>query len=115
MGPQRTEKRHHGGTDCDQGAIFGQREQSCPPGRSHCEIQTKPLPGEGPRDLPARQRTLHATLDWSHDLLTPDERALFARLAVFVGGWTLAAADAVCSGAGDTLDEADLLDLLSRL
>lgn len=57
----------------------------------------------GARDLPARQRTLRATLDWSYDLLTPEEQALFRRLAVFVGGWTLEAAEAVC-GDGDVLE-----------
>ncbi len=47
-------------------------------------------------DLPERQRTLHATLDWSHRLLSDDERAVFARLAVFAGGFTLAAVEQVC-------------------
>ena len=51
----------------------------------------------GPRDLPARQRTLRATLDWSHDLLDAAERALLRRLAVFVGGCSLEAAEAVCA------------------
>jgi hypothetical protein len=50
-------------------------------------------------DLPRRQ-TLRATLDWSYDLLTESEQALFARLAVFSGGWDLAAAEAVCVGGG---------------
>src|SRR5215208_5505008 len=52
------------------------------------------------RTAAARQRTLRATLDWSHDLLSESERALFRRLSVFAGGWTLEAAEAVCSGGG---------------
>jgi predicted ATPase len=55
----------------------------------------------GARDLPARQQTLRGTIDWSYALLGPGERRLFARLAVFVGGWTPEAAEAVCNPAGD--------------
>jgi predicted ATPase/DNA-binding XRE family transcriptional regulator len=65
----------------------------------------------GARDLPDRQRTLRATLDWSYDLLEADERSLFAPLAVFVGGWTLDAAEAVC----DLGDAAEVLRHLSAL
>ncbi|MDX6300713.1 MAG: hypothetical protein QOF53_1927 [Nocardioidaceae bacterium] len=49
----------------------------------------------GPRDLPDRQRTITAALDWSHDLLELDEQRLFARLAVFTGGFSLASVEAV--------------------
>jgi len=65
----------------------------------------------GARDLPDRQRTLRATLDWSYDLLDAEERSLFARLAVFVGGWTLEAAEVVC----DLRDGAEVLQHLSAL
>jgi predicted ATPase len=51
----------------------------------------------GPRDLPARQQTLRRTLDWSHGLLDAGEQMLFRRLAVFVGGCTLEAAETVCA------------------
>jgi len=51
----------------------------------------------GARDRPARQQTLRATLEWSHGLLAEPESALLARVAVFAGGWTLDAAEAVCS------------------
>jgi predicted ATPase/class 3 adenylate cyclase len=52
----------------------------------------------GARDLPERQRTLRGTIDWSHDLLEPGEKRLFARLSVFAGGWTREAAEAICVG-----------------
>ncbi len=56
----------------------------------------------GPHDMPARQQTIRATIDWSYQLLAPEEQTLFARLAVFHGGCTLPAAEAVC-GADDLL------------
>ncbi len=55
----------------------------------------------GPRDLPARQQTLRAAITWSHDLLTESEQALFRRLAVFAGGCTLEAAEALAGGQGE--------------
>ena len=54
----------------------------------------------GGRDLPARQRTLRGAIDWSHDLLDPAERRLFARLAVFAGGGPLDLVERVCAAAG---------------
>ena len=67
----------------------------------------------GSRTAEPRQRTLRATLDWSYGLLSEPERALFRRLSVFAGGWTLEAAEEVCSGEG--IEEDEVLDLLSRL
>ena len=65
----------------------------------------------GARDLPARQQTLHNTIAWSFDLLSPDEQALFRRLAVFAGGCTFDAAEAVANLSG----ELDLFDGLASL
>jgi predicted ATPase/DNA-binding SARP family transcriptional activator len=67
----------------------------------------------GARSAPARHQALRATLDWSHDLLAADERSVFRRLAVFSGGFTLAAAERV-AGFGD-IAPAQVLDLLTRL
>jgi predicted ATPase len=67
----------------------------------------------GSRTALPRQQTLRATLDWSWDLLSGGERVLLRRLAVFAGGWTLEAAEAVCGG--DGIDTAAVLDLLTGL
>jgi predicted ATPase/DNA-binding SARP family transcriptional activator len=61
------------------------------------------LAGEGARDLPSRQRTLRSTIDWSYRLLTPDEQALFTRLAVFAGGFAGESAADVCDADRGTL------------
>jgi predicted ATPase/class 3 adenylate cyclase len=55
----------------------------------------------GARDLPERQRTLRATIEWSHALLNESEQLLFGRLAVFSGGRTLEAIEAICDAQGD--------------
>jgi len=67
----------------------------------------------GSRTALPRQQTLRATVDWSYDLLAERERRLFPRLAVFVDGWTLEAAEQVC--AGDGIEPDEVLDLLTRL
>jgi predicted ATPase len=66
--------------------------------------QRLPLLAGGPRNAPERQRTLRATIEWSHDLLSGDEQLLFIRLAIFVGGFTFASAEAVCDADLDTLE-----------
>jgi predicted ATPase len=67
----------------------------------------------GPRDLPMRQRALRATLDWSHNLLEPEQQKLFRRMSVFVGGATHEAIEAVCNAKEDL--HIDLLDAIESL
>jgi predicted ATPase len=71
--------------------------------------QALPLLTGGPRDAPERQRTLRGAIEWSHELLDEPARAIFRRLAVFIGGCSLEAAEEVCDADLDTL--AALVDL----
>jgi len=67
----------------------------------------------GSRTALPRHQTLQALIDWSYDLLTGPEKALFRRLAVFARHWTLAACESIC--AGDGVDSDEVLELLGRL
>jgi tetratricopeptide (TPR) repeat protein len=76
----------------------------------------------GSRTALPRQQTLRAMIDWSYDLLEPNQKALLCRLSVFAGGWTLEAAEEVCSvdalsapNSGGTIEECEVLDLLTAL
>ena len=76
--------------------------------RQRLDHRLKLLVG-GAQDAPERQRTVRATIDWSFDLLEPTEQRLFERLAVFVGGWTIEAAQSVCG------DDHEIVDGLASL
>ena len=67
----------------------------------------------GSRTALPRQQTLRALIDWSHDLLSLQERAVLRRLSVFAGGWTMEGAEAVCPG--DGVDRRDVLEVLTSL
>jgi non-specific serine/threonine protein kinase len=74
-----------------------------------------PLLGGGARDQPARLRTMRDAIAWSYDLLPPDEQALFRALSVFVGGFTLDAAEAVSRETGGLPSPVSILDGLISL
>ncbi len=77
---------------------------------SRLDDKLKLLTG-GARDLPTRHQTLRNTLEWSYDLLNQDEKVLYARLGIFVGGFTFEAAEAVCNPDG----KLDILESLKSL
>jgi len=71
------------------------------------------LLSSGPRVSPPRHQTLRGAVEWSYELLSEAERTLFNRLSVFMGGWTLEAAETVC--AGGVVQAAEVVQLLARL
>ena len=75
--------------------------------------QSLKLLSGGARDLPERQQTIRNTIQWSCDLLSDEEQTLFRRLSIFVGGFTLEAAEAICQDTG--ADELDVLDGVTSL
>jgi predicted ATPase/class 3 adenylate cyclase len=88
------------------------RSRALPPAALLARLRQRlPLLTGGSRDLPARQRTMRDAIAWSYDLLAPQDQALFRRQAVFAGGFTLAAAEAV---AGPE-DEPAVLDGIAAL
>jgi predicted ATPase/class 3 adenylate cyclase len=73
-----------------------------------------PLLAGASRDAPARQRTLRSAIEWSHELLEPDEQQLFRRLAVFAGSFLLTAAETVCDAELDILESLVEKNLVRR-
>jgi predicted ATPase len=69
----------------------------------------------GARDLPERQQTLRDTVAWSHDFLNPADQALFRRLAVFAGGCSLEAVEAVCGSGADEEVASGVVESLASL
>ena len=76
--------------------------------------QRLPLLASRSRDAPERQRTLRATIAWSYELLEPDEKQLFRRLAAFGGSFSIEATEAVCAADLDTLESLVIKSLLRR-
>jgi predicted ATPase len=76
--------------------------------------QRLPLLASRARDAPARQRTLRATIEWSYELLEPEEQSLFAGLAVFGGSFSLDAAEAICDADVDALEALVVKNLVRR-
>ncbi|GGJ31681.1 diguanylate cyclase [Deinococcus roseus] len=72
--------------------LFSPEELAHDLGQKRLDVLT-----EGPRNLAERQKTLRNTISWSHHLLNPQEQWVFARMGVFLGGWSFEAAQAVCS------------------
>lgn len=72
----------------------------------------KLLTGGSSTALP-RQKTLKALIDWSYDMLNPNEQLLLQRLAIFIGGWTLEASEEICSD--DNIDQYEVMDLINSL
>ncbi|MHB8573802.1 MAG: ATP-binding protein, partial [Dehalococcoidia bacterium] len=90
------------------------RVRALPPAALLARLEQRlPLLTGGRRDMPARQQTLRAAIDWSYALLEPAEQRLFRRLGVFAGGCTLELAEAVCNADGDLV--LDVLDGMSSL
>jgi predicted ATPase/DNA-binding SARP family transcriptional activator len=79
---------------------------------AHLDDRLQLLTAEN-RTSQKRHQTLRAAIEWSYELLTQSERLLFSRLSVFSGGWTLDAAEAVCSGEG--IERREIMNLLARL
>jgi predicted ATPase/class 3 adenylate cyclase/DNA-binding XRE family transcriptional regulator len=93
-------------------AVARMRSMSVEQIASHIDDRFRLLTGGSRTALP-RQQTLRSLMEWSYDLLTEPERILLRRLAVFLGGWTLESAEAVC--AGEPVVSFAVMDLLSQL
>ena len=77
--------------------------------------QKLPLLGRGGLDLPARQRTLEATIGWSYGLLEENEKRLFLEVSTFIGGFTMDAAEVVCAAQDHEAQQIDVFDSLASL